>query len=342
MKKLLLIVMCLSMLCMVFSITAFASDELTQEDLVPDGAEIVQGGQSLENGKTYYIVWVPYGAYSGGGYQLLVGVAGDLTGYYAFSIKINAYKSLSSITGWYGEWEVANSPYIITANQSQSWDESCFVFPDVAPNQIEKGKYYTVQFTVPNDNKTYYLRSDVGDLSQYSAQVYTYTPCEHLYDNSCDTHCNKCNHERSITHIYLDDDNHNCSVCGIANPQPTHIYDNSCDAVCNGCDYEREIEHTYSHINDHNCSICGVENSQPTHVYDDDNDLICNYCNYERPKPDAMKAFLNNVASSSAAIFGIAGIFTTWAIADELVAFGLVLSIISFMAYLVIRSKNSY
>ena len=322
MKKLLLMIMCLSMLCMLFSITAFAA-ESEQENLVPEGAEVIQNGQILESGKTYYVVWVPYGAYSGGGIQLISAVSSSPSLYYSFYLKVNAIgkSDYKNITSWYGAHEGSNSPYILTANSGCEWDQSCFVFPDVSANQLEYGKYYTVQFTVPDDSKTYYLRTDVADLSQYSAQVYTYTPCEHIYDNACDSNCNKCNYYRSVEHAYSDDNDHFCIVCYYQNPTPTHMY------VANG---------------NHNCSVCGIENSQPTHIYDDDNDLTCNYCSYEREKPNYMEALLNNFVLSSAGIFGIASIFTTWAIADELVAFGLVLSIISFMAYLVIKSKNGY
>lgn len=234
MKKVFAVLMCVVILCMTMCITAFAAE--TESDLVPDGAEIIQDGQYFEAGKTYYVVWMPYGAYSGGGFQCLeaVCVNGDLL---SCSAKFNIFSSLSNITTWYGGSNSASNNAIVSVNSGYAWDESCFVFPDIDASRVERNKYYTVQFTVPSDGKNYQLKK--VDDSKYSAEVYTYTPCEHVYSNTCDTHCDKCNYERSITHTYINDNDHNCSVCGFTNTNPTHVYDGDKDYTCNYCDYKR-------------------------------------------------------------------------------------------------------
>ena len=49
------------------------------------------------------------------------------------------------------------------------------------------------------------------------------TPCTHIYDNECDTTCNKCGVERVAP----------------------HKYDYDCDKECNLCGAKRDVKHTY-------------------------------------------------------------------------------------------------
>lgn len=235
MKKVFAVLMCVVILCMTMCITAFAAE--TESDLVPSGAEIVQDGQKLENGKTYYIVYVPYGAYTGAGYNSISVISTSYGSYSNCPAMFHLVQSVSHAVGWYGESDGMNSKMYLIDYRDTKWDESCFVFPDVPANEIVRGEYYTVQFNVPDDGKQYYL--DYLNEETYTAFIYTYTPCEHVYSNACDTHCDKCNYERSITHTYINDNDHNCSVCGFTNTNPTHVYDGDKDYTCNYCDYKR-------------------------------------------------------------------------------------------------------
>ena len=92
--------------------------------------------------------------------------------------------------------------------------------------------------------------------------------CDHVYDNACDTDCNKCGEIR-VTY---------------------HVYDNACDTDCNVCGDIREVaDHVYV---DGECIHCGkVEPTEPVkpdapthnfHVFDDCYDETCNECNYVR------------------------------------------------------------
>ena len=68
---------------------------------------------------------------------------------------------------------------------------------------------------------------------------------DHVYDNACDTECNKCGEGREV---------------------PDHTYDNACDADCNVCGATREVaDHVYDNIFDADCNVCGeVRDLTPT------------------------------------------------------------------------------
>ena len=114
----------------------------------------------------------------------------------------------------------------------------------------------------------------------------------HVFDNSCDTSCNKCDYERTITHKYVskyDSTSHwkECSVCGDKIDVTSHKFDNACDTSCNDCDYTRTISHKYmakydstSHWKE--CSVCGDKIDVTSHKFDNACDTSCNDCNYTR------------------------------------------------------------
>ena len=59
--------------------------------------------------------------------------------------------------------------------------------------------------------------------------------CSHVYDNDCDTSCNKCGETRIPSN---------------------HIYDNACDTACNVCNATRSVgDHDYD--SDGYCTVCG-------------------------------------------------------------------------------------
>ena len=114
----------------------------------------------------------------------------------------------------------------------------------------------------------------------------------HIFDNSCDTSCNKCDYERTITHKYVskyDSTSHwkECSICGNKIDVTSHKFDNACDTSCNNCDYTRTISHKYvskydstSHWKE--CSVCGNKIDVTSHKFDNACDTSCNDCDYTR------------------------------------------------------------
>ena len=117
----------------------------------------------------------------------------------------------------------------------------------------------------------------------------------HIYDNDCDTKCNVCSRERTVTHSYgatlKSDGTHHwkeCTKCGAVVGKEEHTYDNACDATCNVCSRERTVTHTYgatlkSDGTHHwkECTECGDQIQKATHSYDNDCDATCNVCSRE-------------------------------------------------------------
>ncbi len=96
----------------------------------------------------------------------------------------------------------------------------------------------------------------------------------HTYSNSCDTSCNTCGRERTITHSYsaewdYNSENHwhECTVCGNKKDTSEHRYDNTADTECNVCGHTRDIMYYYS-----NCPSSMLPESE--HNYEDNTDII--------------------------------------------------------------------
>ena len=161
----------------------------------------------------------------------------------------------------------------------------------------------------------------------------------HVYDDDANATCNVCGYERTITppaheHSYgawsHDETNHwhECTDAdcpdraGSIKDTATHVYDDDADATCNVCGYERTItppahEHSYgawSHDETSHWHACtdadcpdktGSVKDTAAHVYDDDADATCNVCGYERtvtPPPAAKRQVV--VVDSYAPITG--------------------------------------
>ncbi|MBO5212006.1 MAG: hypothetical protein J6B60_00525 [Clostridia bacterium] len=107
-----------------------------------------------------------------------------------------------------------------------------------------------------------------------------YVPCEHEYDNECDSDCNLCGSIREIEHIYTNICDIDCDVCGYIRDTDGHSYDNACDESCNYCGEIREAEHEYD-LCGATCRKCG-EIREVEHVYDNACDSICNQCGKRR------------------------------------------------------------
>lgn len=127
-----------------------------------------------------------------------------------------------------------------------------------------------------------------ADNKAASKSVSITVACDHKYDNSCDTTCNRCGAERSISHSWNSgkvikkatctaggSKEYTCKVCGKTKTEKTskasHAYDNDCDTSCNVCGGSRSITHAYAwalegegHIQ--KCSVCGVTQEQGAHT----------------------------------------------------------------------------
>ena len=112
--------------------------------------------------------------------------------------------------------------------------------------------------------------------------------CEgHIYDNDCDTSCNRgCGFERAVPHAYDNECDATCNLgCGYVRTAP-HTYENACQATCPGCGATRTVgDHVYTNACDAECNECGATRTVGDHVYDDDNDKFCNVCSNQRKLP---------------------------------------------------------
>ena len=97
----------------------------------------------------------------------------------------------------------------------------------------------------------------------------------HYLDYTCDSICNVCSAEHSVTHNYSAQDKDNaghwmkCSICGTIDDssREAHKYDNACDTTCNDCEIEREVPaHVYDNEKDTDCNICGALKYTPGDV----------------------------------------------------------------------------
>lgn len=81
--------------------------------------------------------------------------------------------------------------------------------------------------------------------------------CTHKYSGDCDTTCNICNAERTVTaeHTYTNACDAECDVCGATRTPADHVYDNACDKDCNVCGATRKTEHVDAN-GDKKCDVC--------------------------------------------------------------------------------------
>ena len=130
---------------------------------------------------------------------------------------------------------------------------------------------------------------------------YTIEVFEHIYDNQCDSICNRCSATRLISHNFIAATctaPKICIVCGMMSGKViAHNYDSgkvtkaaTCKAtgvktytcsVCNGTKTEtiaKLTTHTYSNNCDKSCNICGNTRTVGTHKYTNSCDTTCNIC----------------------------------------------------------------
>ncbi len=109
----------------------------------------------------------------------------------------------------------------------------------------------------------------------------------HVYDNDCDVDCNVCGADRTaFAHVYDSDVcDVDCNVCGAVRVDP-HVWDSACDAECDRCGEVREVpDHVYNNACDGDCNVCGGTRVPADHVYDDEFDAVCNVCGERREVP---------------------------------------------------------
>ena len=103
--------------------------------------------------------------------------------------------------------------------------------------------------------------------------------CTHVYDNDCDNACNLCGDTREIgPHTYSTECDVYCDSCNAVRVV-YHQYSNNCDNTCNLCFEIRSVgDHVYDNACDFDCNECGDVRRTGSHVYDNLNDATCNIC----------------------------------------------------------------
>ena len=127
---------------------------------------------------------------------------------------------------------------------------------------------------------------------------------KHTYDNTCDTKCNVCGAERTVSHTFGTGWKysgkghwHYCTICGAAGEVKDHYPGPAAteekDQICLTCGMimMRKKEHTHkwdtkwsSDANSHwyTCTSCQEKDKVASHSYDNGCDTDCNDCGYVR------------------------------------------------------------
>ena len=152
------------------------------------------------------------------------------------------------------------------------------------------------------------VRDNAGNITCTAKNTAVSVACKHSYDNSCDTTCNGCGAERSITHSWDSGKitkeatctadgikTYTCSVCKETKTEKVsakgHKYTNDCDTSCNTCGAERSIQHSYStkwssdgSKHWHACTVCGTKKDEAKHTpgaaATDSTPQTCTACGY--------------------------------------------------------------
>ena len=176
-----------------------------------------------------------------------------------------------------------------TTRKTHGYDNTC----DTTCDHCGYVRSITHDYSMQDKNATHHFMkcSVCGTIDEDSRET-------HGYENNCDTTCDECGYERTITHDYSVQDKNTethwmkCSVCGTIDEtsREKHYYTDNCDPYCNSCGYQRTITHNYSTLLNseflhwYNCSVCGAtdDTSYEEHLYDHACDTICNVCERER------------------------------------------------------------
>ncbi len=168
--------------------------------------------------------------------------------------------------------------YILSTTVDGSIDLSIF---DI---QANPSAYINAAFELlpyifaPSENGHEYIANQI-------LSAMNFTCGEHIYDNDCDSTCNRCDATRDTDHVYNSGCDTTCNICGEVRDVPGHQYDGCDDIYCNECGTKRApLEHTYDNACDTTCNACGATRTI-THTYDDCLDTTCNVCGETRTAP---------------------------------------------------------
>ena len=109
----------------------------------------------------------------------------------------------------------------------------------------------------------------------------------HVYENNCDTMCDTCGYERTVSHTFgnefssnENDHWHVCGICQESSEKVAHAYDNDCDTSCNDCGHTRETVHVFdagvvtktpttdtAGEKTYTCSVCGTTKTVELEYY---------------------------------------------------------------------------
>ena len=134
-----------------------------------------------------------------------------------------------------------------------------------------------------------------GDSTAASKSISLTVACAHKYSNSCDTTCNSCGAERSITHTWdsgkvtkkatctaTGTKTYTCTVCGKTKTEEiakkSHSWDDG--------KITKEATCTATGTKTYTCTVCGKtkteEIAKKAHTYDNGCDNTCNVCDATR------------------------------------------------------------
>lgn len=196
-------------------------------------------------------------------------------------------------------------------------DRSCNVCGRVNPAEVNHVAYQTC-----------------GTVCRYCGETIPALTA-HQYSDACDPTCD-CGFERDVVpHLYDDDCDSRCNLCGEIREAVPHKYENSCDRVCD-CGVTRPIAHTYDNGCDADCNVCGekraaehafgeyVVTKEATALRNGEQERTCTVCGHKE--------------TQTIARLGVA----TWIIVLGGVGTGLVLSVGGFALFWFVIKKRTF
>ena len=184
-----------------------------------------------------------------GGYYLYTMVGEDKT-----YISIEGVSAATSSDGK----EHVNIIYSTTVKTVYTWNaEHKTLTTEITGTDSKNGTYYIGTY---GEYTTFSasLISKIG--TSFPAHLVTMidaASCTHAYAGDCDTTCNLCDAERTVTveHTWANACDADCNVCGATRTPADHVYDNACDTDCNVCEAKRTTEHKDEDGNK-KCDVC--------------------------------------------------------------------------------------
>ena len=178
-------------------------------------------------------------------------------------------------------WEIKNAAGNVVDKSNDGSALEFFVL-DLEGEGVLTNYKFTINYTISDeavfgDTPTVTLLFEVFDeyfeMTELEIEIINNIACaSHVYDNDCDADCNVCGATRTVgDHVYDNACDTDCNVCG-ATRTTSHTYLSNCDKTCNVCGATRttSVDHTYDNCVDTTCNACGETRTAPGHTYDDD------------------------------------------------------------------------